>query len=187
MKPISVTLQRQSGASLIEVLVAILLLSFGMLSLGALMAFATQAPKLSGYRATATNLAASYVERIRANPTGFSAGSYDKSSNYDGSLTKLTATQNKLCAYPDCTPDKMADMDFEEMRVAIREELPGGGLLMSPDDYSTPKALMSGHLWVMWREPETFATLNATNSDNCPDAVTGLSPAPRCLYIRFKL
>lgn len=61
----------QSGATLIEVLVAILILSFGMLSLGAMMSFAVQLPKLSGYRSTATNLASSYVERIRANPIGF--------------------------------------------------------------------------------------------------------------------
>ena len=63
--------QFQMGSSLIEVLVAVVLLSLGMLSLGISLSFAVQMPRLSGYRATAINLAVSHIERIRANPGGF--------------------------------------------------------------------------------------------------------------------
>ena len=48
----------QTGASLIEVLVAVLILSFGMLSLGGMMAYGVQLPKLAAYRADAATLAA---------------------------------------------------------------------------------------------------------------------------------
>ena len=71
----------QAGASLIEVLIAILILSFGMLSVGSMLSFSIQMPKLSAYRATATHLAASQVERIRANPEGFAAGNYSAALN----------------------------------------------------------------------------------------------------------
>ena len=63
---------RQSGATLLEVLVTVLILSFGMLALGGMMAYAIQLPKMSGNRATAMMLAASHVERMRANTAGFS-------------------------------------------------------------------------------------------------------------------
>lgn len=84
--------KNEAGATLIEVLVAILLLSFGMLALGAMLSFAVQAPKMSAYRATATNLANSYVERMRANPEGFAksdgtGGSYGTALNGAGSIT----------------------------------------------------------------------------------------------------
>ena len=72
---------KQTGASLIEVLVAILILSFGMLSLGAMMSFGVQLPKLSGYRATATSLAAGYTERVRANPNAFTNNLYTAALN----------------------------------------------------------------------------------------------------------
>ena len=76
MKPDRFHRRHQGGALLIEVLVAMLLLSFGMFSLGAMMSFSVQMPKLSGYRSTAVNLASSHIDRIRANPAGFSA--YEK-------------------------------------------------------------------------------------------------------------
>ena len=69
-------LKSQAGSSLIEVLVSIFILSFGMLALGAMLSFAVQMPKLSGYRSTATNLATAHVERIRANPNGFATDAY---------------------------------------------------------------------------------------------------------------
>ncbi len=53
-------MRQQSGASLIEILVTILILSFGMLALSGMMAYAVQMPKFSAYRATAVALARQY-------------------------------------------------------------------------------------------------------------------------------
>lgn len=169
------------GASLIEVLVALLILSFGVLSLGSMMAFAVQLPKLSGYRATATNLAASHVERIRANPAGFYSGDYAKP------LATLDGTSSAPCAYPHCTASSLADMDTAIGQEAARTQLPAGGLLTTCDP--SPCAPHSyGNVWVVWQEPSTFAALNAAASDHCPDAIAVVFPqaAPRCLHIRFK-
>ena len=52
---------RQSGVLLIEALVAMLVLSFGMLAVGSMLSYAIQLPKMSGYRAQAVNLAAGHV------------------------------------------------------------------------------------------------------------------------------
>jgi type IV pilus assembly protein PilV len=81
---------RHSGASLIEVLVAILVLSFGMLALGSMMAYAVQMPKLAAYRATAANLAASHIERMRGNTAGFATDSYVETMTYNPRLYRHT-------------------------------------------------------------------------------------------------
>jgi type IV pilus assembly protein PilV len=130
MKSSPMNRYRQAGSSLVEVLVAILLLSFGMLALGAMVSYTVQMPKLSGYRATAVNQASNHIERMRANLDGFSNRSYVKVSSYDGSLTKLSINSTEPCKYPLCDMSTLAMMDFEEMKVAVRAELPAGGLLM---------------------------------------------------------
>ncbi|WP_298928891.1 type IV pilus modification protein PilV [uncultured Ramlibacter sp.] len=177
------SLSREAGSSLIEVLIAILVLSFGMLGLSGMLAFAVQAPKLSGNRATAANLASSHVERIRANPAGFSGGNYAKPLTYDETFNSISVT---ACAYPNCTVSSLADMDHGETARAIRLALPAGGMLMSCDP-SPCNETSYGNLWVIWQEPATSATLSGANSDNCPAAVASfVNPVPRCLYVRFK-
>lgn len=184
------------GASLIEVLIAILVLSFGMLALAGMLALSVQLPKLSGYRATATNLAASHVERIRANPEGFAnpdnvtGGSYQVALNESAgwSFTPIALSASN-CSYSgtQCTPVTLAAKDINEFRNAVRRELPAGDMITKCS--TTPCLKTSyGEVWVVWQEPSTFALLDAT-SDQCPSEVTTLytSPGPRCVYLRFKV
>ena len=175
--------RRQSGSSLIEVLVAVLILSFGLLSLGGMMAYAVQMPKLSGYRSTATMLAASHIESMRANPSAGYGIALVAASYPD-----YTAVSLDDCSYPACTlasagsAGSIAKMDTARTRRALRTELPAGDmhLVMDPGDAS------AGNLWIVWQEPDTFAKLNSATSDSCPN-VAFSSPKPRCLYVRFKL
>lgn len=181
----------QTGASLIEVLVAVLILSVGMLSLGGMLSFAVQLPKLSGYKATATVLASAHIERIRANPNAFAADLYSASLSYDGTFYDPVADLPALadCTYPNCTEATLATMDKAAIKRAVRMELPAGGMIMKCD--TSPCASTSyGNLWIVWLEPNTFSPLNPSNSDNCPTEVTGtynVDPKPRCLYVRFKI
>lgn len=175
----------QRGASLIEVLVAILILSFGMLSLGAMLSYSVQLPKLSGHKTIATNIATDHIERIRANAGEFSLGTYVSSLSYDGTFNNITLAN---CTYPNCTASQLAAMDIAASRRAARVELPAGGMIVNCDGGACG-ANSYGNIWIVWQEPSTNAILNATASDNCPIEVTGTytNPAPRCLYIRFKI
>jgi type IV pilus assembly protein PilV len=179
----------QRGASLIEVLVAILILSFGMLSMGAMMSFGVQLPKLSGYSATASSLASDYIERVRANPNGFSNNFYTAPLNetVDWSFSDI-ALDPSACTYPACTEATLAASDINASRRAIRRALPYGDMLMRCDVATCTQAAY-GNLWVVWQEPSTFAALNPSLTDNCPPEVTSLyaTPKPRCLYVRFKI
>ncbi len=179
-------LSRQLGASLLEVLVAILILSFGMLALSGMLAYAVQMPKLSAYRAAATSLAASHVERMRANPQGFKLESYRQAMSFNVALPVVTR-----CAYPDCTSDTIAALDKDDIGKAIRNQLPGlAGMRVICNGACTD---LDGDLWIIWQEPTTFASLDSTNSDECPDPTIAPtftafdSPKPRCLHVRFKL
>jgi type IV pilus assembly protein PilV len=177
--------KNQRGASLIEVLVAILILSFGMLSLGAMLSFSVQMPKLSGYRTTATNLATDHIERIRANASEFAIGSYISNLSYDGTFNNIALAD---CAYPNCSAAQLATMDTAATRRAARVALPAGGMIVTCDGGACG-ANSYGNLWIVWQEPSSSSVLNSTTSDNCPVEVTGTytNPAPRCLYIRFKI
>jgi type IV pilus assembly protein PilV len=184
-------LNTQTGASLIEVLVAVLILSFGLLSLGGMLTFAVQMPKLSGYRATAANIVSNYVERVRANPNAFANNLYTSALSYDGTFTALAESN---CSYPDCTEATLATMDNAAINSLVRLQLPAGGMIMRCGTLTSTTICTkaeAGNLWVVWQEPSTFAVLDPTNSDNCPSEVTAHSPAfdpkPRCLHVRFKV
>lgn len=175
----------QSGASLIEVLVAIFILSFGMLALGVMLSFAVQMPKLSGYRMTATSLASSHIERVRANPIGFNTDAYSSALSYDGSFTSLSLDG---CNYPDCNASTLARMDNAATNQAVRLALPAGGMILKCDT-SQCASSSYGNLWIVWQEPSTYAAIDPTSSDNCPSEVTNTytDPKPRCMYVRFKI
>lgn len=184
MTAVSRKLQFETGSALIEVLVAVLLLSLGMLSLGISLSFAVQMPKLSGYRATAINLAASHIERIRANPGGFRLDAYRTALSYDGTANEIKLSD---CSYPTCTEASLASMDNAASQRAARVQLPAGGMLVTCDS-SPCDSNGYGNLWIVWQEPSGRGVLNPAGSDNCPDQVTGIytSPMPRCLYVRFR-
>lgn len=185
--------QRQSGSSLIEVLVAILIISFGLLSMAGMLSFGIQLPKLAGYRATATYLASSHIESIRANPEGFAAGSYTASLN-DSSAWSTTAIaiSGSNCSFTgtQCTQTTLASADTNVFRNAVRRELPSGDIVVtrsclvtSPCNAAAPDAY--GEVWVVWKEPDSFAALAGSN-DNCHSSTSSLA-SPRCLHVRFQI
>jgi type IV pilus assembly protein PilV len=184
-RPLTSSRVTQKGSSLIEVLVAMLVMSFGLLAMAATMVYAIQMPKLAAYRAMASNLAEMHVERIRANRVGFLNGSYDDNLSYDGTLNPVSLSD---CTYPNCTASTLAVMDKAFIKNALRRELPAGGMRLSCD--TTPCNINSiyGNLWVIWQEPSMAFSLNSASSDNCPAEVASFNnPRPRCLYLRFKL
>jgi type IV pilus assembly protein PilV len=185
MKSLHMNHHRQAGSSLIEVLVAVLILSFGLLAMGAMLSFSVQMPKLSGYRSTATNLAADLIERIRANPDAFTSGAYSSALSYDGTFVNIASND---CAYPNCTSASLAAMDIAAIQRAARAALPAGGMLMKCDAGACG-VNSYGNLWIVWQEPDSSVALNPTAADQCPVEVTGTytSPKPRCLYVRFKV
>jgi type IV pilus assembly protein PilV len=115
---------RQQGSSLLEVLISILLMSFGMLALAGMQAYSVAAQKNAANRAIASALATELAEVIRLNPTGLSAGNYDVAMMTTGAPPALAP-----CAFPNCTtPALLAAADLTAFQSRVRALLPQGGV-----------------------------------------------------------
>jgi type IV pilus assembly protein PilV len=107
----------QRGVTMLEVLIAILIISVGLLGTAGLQAVSLRASIAANERTTATLLAYDAADRMRANKAGFALGAYH---NY-------TATQNTNClAAAGCTPQQLAQHDMWEWNNAITLALPSG-------------------------------------------------------------
>lgn len=83
-----------SGFTLVEVLVALLVLSIGLLGLAALQTTALQFNTDSYQRTQATLLAYDILDRMRANSSAVSTGNYDAATS--------SAANSKISAYDSC-------------------------------------------------------------------------------------
>jgi type IV pilus assembly protein PilV len=109
-------LKRSSGFSLIEVLVAMLILAIGLLGLMSLQLLSLQTNTNSNFRTQATIAANDMSERIRANIPGFEAGAYDAIS-FSSNGTECSA---------GCSALARAGNDVLEWKEYLTDYLPEG-------------------------------------------------------------
>jgi type IV pilus assembly protein PilV len=181
---------RQRGASLLEVLVAMLLLSFGMLALAGMQAYSVAAQKNAANRAIASALAGELAELIRLNPDGLATKKYDGINILPNAV--LPVVTSALCTFPNCTTGSLVARDIATFRSRVREALPAGGVELDRPAGSTTQA----DIWILWEEAAVFdntrtagGTTKAAElqSDNCPTDARALTPLPRCFYMKVQL
>jgi type IV pilus assembly protein PilV len=128
----------QRGFSLLEVLIALAVFSFGLLGLAALQTVSLRVGHDSYQRTQATMLAYDIVDRMRANPAGLAAGRYD---NIADNANPGTAN----CVSVSCTTNELADFDIRSWHAVIAEKLSDGkGTLASSGTTRT--------ITINWRE-----------------------------------
>jgi len=115
---------RFTGFSLIEVLVATVVLSIGVLGVTALQTTSYVMTESSVHRAQASALAVEIVERMRVNTSEAKAGNYNISA-----LPTLTSD----CSHntSDCNTDQMKDHDLRVWSARVAALLPGGTATIS--------------------------------------------------------
>ncbi|MGZ8216463.1 type IV pilus modification protein PilV [Methylomagnum sp.] len=106
-------LHASGGFTLLEVLISVVVLSIGLLGLAGLHMTALRNNQNSYFRSVATQLAYEMADRMRANVTGVSAGSYDKANG-----------TNDDCEAAACTSAQMAGYDIMQWRNALTNQLP---------------------------------------------------------------
>ncbi len=104
------------GFSLLEVLIALFVLSIGMLGLAALQTTSYKFNHQSYQRTQATTLLYDIVDRIRANSTG----------NYTLAATGTAPTAPTDCNTSTCGADDMAKYDLNQWVNGISTNLAGG-------------------------------------------------------------
>lgn len=111
--------QQQTGFTLLEVLVALLILSFGLLGLAALQTFGLRFTHQSYERTQATYLIEDIVERMRANPIGTQNGDYliARTNN------PAAAGASSNCLTANCSSQAMARYDLERWITTVTRTL----------------------------------------------------------------
>ena len=132
---------RQQGFTLLEVLIALLVLSIGLLGLAALQTTGLRSNEMASMRTTSTHLAYDITDRMRANPAG------------------VTANQYVLAGGAEPTGTSVAALDLIDWYNAVIL-LPGGrASIVQCDGASTPACDGITHIiTVQWDEMRTGAT-----------------------------
>lgn len=141
--------RKQDGFTLLEVLIALLVLSIGLLGLASLQTVGLRSNQMATMRTQATHRAYDISDRMRANQSGVAA------QNYVQSVTAVVPTGTIVdCATTVCTPAEMATFDVAAwMTEVIR--LPGGRGRITRDATGT---LVKHTVTIFWDEERRGVT-----------------------------
>ncbi len=151
---------RHRGFTLVEIMIALLILSVGLLGLAGLQANGLRQNNNALQRTYAMIQAYDMAERMRANRTGVNAGAYTLAPSLGS-----PPDPGQYCtgAGADCSAAELAAADVYEWWQQTNRLLPSGTGSIQP----TPVAGGTGREWtvtVMWDEERTGATgLNCGN------------------------
>lgn len=159
----------QLGLSMIEVLVSMTIVAFGLLGLAGLQARSMSYQKDSFDRKAAAELAAQMAERVKANYDGFRAGNYNKKME----RTDTPSGSVPACAtVSNCTAAEVANRDWEMWQLEVKRRLPVSAVYLT-----APADALQMTIVMAWQE-------GLTDPLQAPDAVcasVGISDAAfRC-------
>jgi len=129
---------RQNGFSLVEVLIALIIMSVGMLGIATLFVQSMQAGRTSMFRHHAVTLAGDVADRIRANPRAGIA------------YTGLGGDNGCVATGNDCNEAAMAANDIFLWDQQVVDSLPNGQVTIAFDDTVIPPMYT---ITVDWDEP----------------------------------
>lgn len=156
---------RECGFSLIEVMVTIVIVSFGLLGLAGMMFSSLTAGQVSMSRSVAVNLSNEMADRIRANWKAVKAGAFDDiaKTDYADQGTACSTT----CMTGVCDPETQAVLDICLWKKQIGRQLPGGMAEIEADpanlSCATASAACSFSVTVYWNE-SSYKEANAANA-----------------------
>ena len=130
--------KHDQGFTLVEVLIALIIMSIGMLGIAGLYVHSMQAGRTSLFRHHAVTLAGDVADRIRANPRAV------------GAYALAGANSNCVDGGIDCTPAEMAAHDIFLWAQQAADTLPTGTVVIVFDNAPVPPTYQ---ITVQWNEP----------------------------------
>ena len=134
----NVTTRAERGFSLIEVLIALIIMSVGMLGIASLYVQSMQAGRTSLFRHNAVTLAGDVADRMRANPTAANA------------YTGAGANNNCIAMGTNCSNVQMAAQDIFGWDQQAVDTLPNGDVTITFDNTVNPPVYT---IAITWDEP----------------------------------
>jgi type IV pilus assembly protein PilV len=130
-------LRQRRGFSLVEVLIALVIMSVGMLGIAGLYVQSLQAGRTSMFRHHAVTLAGDVADRIRANPTAGAA--YAAAGGADNSCVDMGV---------NCSAPQMASHDIFLWSDQAADALPTGTVTITFDGSVAPPTYLIEVKWV---------------------------------------
>jgi type IV pilus assembly protein PilV len=192
---------KQTGSSMMEVLVAILLVSVGLLGVAGLSGATFSYNKVSQMRLTGLALVNDYADRARINVYGYDRGNYDIAKADDYASTPVAVLDANLDLDPsDSTnastvADALAAADIDQFLRSVSSRLPQGDAVVISTPAATGRNL---DIWLLWKESQTAAgdaandkgnfSLFDAAKENCPDNLsTSEKLEYSCMYFKVGL
>lgn len=192
---------RSRGVTLIEMMVAVLVLSIGLLGIAGLQTATAKYKVNTWARSSVSTLLADLSERVRINPeeagTSFAASGVTSPSTYvvnDNWNTQQAdpLTISKHCETTTCTTAERATFDLLAWRNKLRNSMPQGAALVSGDRRNGLDVTM------MWYDKEyvddsaalkTAPTCNGSEQgmaqQSCCPAAAAVPAGVRCARFSF--
>lgn len=188
----------QRGASMLEVLVSLLVISFGLLGVAGMSAATFGHNKSAQVRLSGLALVNDYADRARVNVYGYDLDDYSigLTDSEPASVTFDTATIAANDADPKTAAESVAQFDRRYFMQAVAARLPQGkAVVVSNPQLGTSDRGMD--IWLLWKEPgaddggdsdvlSAAKALFQAGQDQCPSGVQE-SEAYSCMYFRVGL
>lgn len=156
--------RRTAGFSLIEVLIALVILSVGLLGIAGMVAASMKSKDSSYMRTQATALTSVILDRMRANRATATAGSYDIAIG-----TAPTAPPSDDCTTTACTPGQIANLDLTLWKNDLASILPSGdGSIATLTNNQMTQVTIS----VQWNDQRAVKAVEGAATTAAPVAAT---------------
>lgn len=119
-------LNRQQGASLLEALVALFIVAFGLLAMAGMQVRALNETRNSAARNAAAQMASDLMDRMLLNVSAVAGGSAALYQTGWGTVTTTAVN----CQRQTCTPSQLAQYDLWQWKGAVAQLLPEGDAMV---------------------------------------------------------
>ncbi|MDX1461356.1 MAG: type IV pilus modification protein PilV [Xanthomonadales bacterium] len=125
-------MSHEKGFSLLEVLIAVLILAIGVIGIAALQMTTSMYQESSMYRGQVAMLSREIIERMQLNVDAAKGGAYNISTLPTG------LTTNCKSATANCSTGDMVSHDLREWSARVADVLPGGDASIATDTSTDP-------------------------------------------------
>ena len=167
------THSKQTGVTLIEVLVSVMLMSFALLGMAALQAHSMALQTSATTRGNVAVLIADISDRMRSNlsespgyDTTIATPTFTINANYASQATPPT-TPSTNCMTTACNASARATYDLAAWRIKVRNELPQGSALITGGQQT------GINVTIMWFDKEFRSGEALRQTLECTAAMTG--------------
>jgi type IV pilus assembly protein PilV len=161
MRELAAVRARQRGISMAEALVALLVMSIGMLGIAGLYVTSLQANRTALLRTQAVTLVNDMIDRIRANP--MARDKYDLTAAYGDN----PVSQDCVAGEKNCSVDKLAQDDLYRWKESVKAILPGAPTVKVTYTAAASATLPDNYVvQVTWAEPGETGRFSYTGTLN---------------------